>query len=419
MWSRVVAALAIDVRGLGKQYTIVERRAGADTLRDELADGARAAWNALTRARARTRERTGAGSFWALRDVTFECERGEVIGVIGRNGSGKSTLLKILAGITEPTEGHAELRGRIGALLEVGTGFHHELSGRENVFLSGAILGMSRQETAERFDRIVAFSGVGDFIDTPVKHYSSGMRLRLAFAVASHLEPSILLVDEVLAVGDAEFQRKCLGRMDEISNAGRTILFVSHNLAAVSRLCSRGILLEKGNVVARGPIREVLKAYVSQLKCSAEPESALEGGVLEIRELGVEGGVDPELAAGAPFDVRFTLRIGQECGRIRVVLTLRNAEEHVVVYESAESGDPGVPTERGTHRITVRVPALWLTPGAYGLQVKAVGNEGGVKLRAVSDPMMVHVMGEHVRDRAAPGFVRPFCKWSSARSSSE
>lgn len=405
---------AIEARGLGKQYHIVERRAVADTLRDEIAGGARAAWNALARRNGPVEKRPGGGLFWALRDVSFSCSPGEVIGIIGRNGSGKSTLLKILAGITEPTEGQADLRGRIGALLEVGTGFHHELSGRENVFLSGAILGMRREEIHARFEKIVAFSGVGDFIDTPVKHYSSGMHLRLAFAVASHLEPEILLVDEVLAVGDAEFQNKCLGRMDEVASAGRTVLFVSHNLAAVSRLCTRGVLLEKGRVLAEGPIRDVLRAYALLLRAGAEPEPELEGSALAIRGLEVGGSVDPEIDAGDAFVVSFLLRIGQDFGRLRVILTLRDAEEQVVVAVSADSGDPGVPTSRGTHRVSVRVPPLWLAPGGYGLQVKAVVDERGRKLRAVSEPMMVSIHGSHVRDHAAPGFIRPLCEWGSA-----
>jgi lipopolysaccharide transport system ATP-binding protein len=203
-------------------------------------------------------------TFWALNDVSFEVKRGEVVGIIGRNGAGKSTLLKILSRITEPTRGKAELHGRVGSLLEVGTGFHPELTGRENIYLSGAVLGMSRFEINRQFDEIVSFSGVTKFIDTPVKRYSSGMNVRLGFAVAAHLEPEILLVDEVLAVGDAAFQQKCLGKMGDVANSGRTVLFVSHNMAAVANLCTSAILLEQGEITFNGQTNSVVEAYLGR-----------------------------------------------------------------------------------------------------------------------------------------------------------
>jgi lipopolysaccharide transport system ATP-binding protein len=206
-----------------------------------------------------------ADTIWALKDVSFSIKRGEVVGIIGRNGAGKSTLLKILSRITEPTEGHAEIRGRVGSLLEVGTGFHPELSGRENIYLNGAILGMKKVEIAHKFDEIVAFAEVEKFIDTPVKHYSSGMYVRLAFAVAAHLEPEILLVDEVLAVGDAAFQKKCLGKMGDVAKEGRTVLFVSHNMAAVLGLCERAILLDLGRAIIDGYSREVVDQYLQTI----------------------------------------------------------------------------------------------------------------------------------------------------------
>ena len=222
---------------------------------------------------------------WALRDVSFEVPEGEVLGIIGRNGAGKSTLLKILTRITTPTSGRAEIRGRVGSLLEVGTGFHPELTGRENVFLNGSVLGMKRQEIQTKFDEIVEFSGVEQFIDTPVKRYSSGMSVRLAFAVAAHLEPEILLVDEVLAVGDAEFQQRCLGRMEDLSNSGRTVVFVSHQMQAVAQLCDRAILLEKGSVVLDGPSGDVVAQYLQSVGGSslervlARPRLALPGTI--------------------------------------------------------------------------------------------------------------------------------------------
>lgn len=241
--------LAIQIAGLGKRYRIGALQARERTLAETLSDSLARPWQ-IARALLRRENPAHAGkqTFWALRDVTFDVERGEVVGIIGRNGAGKSTLLKILTRITNPTEGTIRLRGRVGSLLEVGTGFHPELTGRENTYLNGAILGMRREEVDRKFDEIVAFSGVEKFIDTPVKHYSSGMYLRLAFAVAAHLEPDILLVDEVLAVGDAEFQKKCLGKMGEVAGEGRTVLFVSHNMGAVEHLCTRAMLLEEGRV---------------------------------------------------------------------------------------------------------------------------------------------------------------------------
>src|SRR5256884_7828012 len=247
----------ITVENLGKKHSLRHQRNERYTaLRDVIAEKALVFFKNL---------KSGNGvsvskeDFWALKDVSFEVQRGEVVGIIGRNGAGKSTLLKILSRITEPTEGRVRIRGRVASLLEVGTGFHPELTGRENIFVNGAILGMTRAEIAKKFDEIVAFAETEKFLDTPVKHYSSGMYVRLAFAVAAHLEPEILIVDEVLAVGDAEFQRKCLGKMEEVSkNEGRTVLFVSHNLGAVARLCTRGLLVEKGDVVTRGAIDETI-----------------------------------------------------------------------------------------------------------------------------------------------------------------
>ena len=232
-------SVAIEVDSLSKKYRLGEYQAAYGTLRETLVHAARR----LTRQRAPFVRHT---EIWALRDVSFEVPEGQVLGVIGRNGAGKSTLLKILTRIATPTTGRAEIRGRVGSLLEVGTGFNQELTGRENVYLNGAILGMKRREIERRFDDIVEFSGVEKFIDTPVKRYSSGMYVRLAFAVAAHLEPEIMLVDEVLSVGDAEFQRRCLGRMEELGNAGRTVLFVSHALPAVAQLCDRAIWIDGG-----------------------------------------------------------------------------------------------------------------------------------------------------------------------------
>jgi lipopolysaccharide transport system ATP-binding protein len=247
-----MSALAIDAVGMSKQYRIGELHSTVDTLRDHLMHG-------LRTLRTGRRERE---TIWAVRDATFQVRKGEVLGIIGRNGAGKTTLLRMLSRITEPTEGHADIRGRVGSLLEVGTGFHSELTGRENIFLNGAILGMRRSEIVRKYDEIVEFSGVQKFIDTPVKRYSSGMVVRLAFSVAAHLEPEVLLVDEVLAVGDAEFQRRCLGKMESFGQSGRTVLFVSHSMPTVARLCPRLLLLDAGRVVADGPSQEVIGQYL-------------------------------------------------------------------------------------------------------------------------------------------------------------
>jgi lipopolysaccharide transport system ATP-binding protein len=262
----------IRVENLSKQYAIPHagRRHPADggfrhVLENGVQTAVRCAADLVRGRRSLTRDPTPTfhvEKFWALKDVSFTVQQGQCVGIIGRNGAGKSTLLKILSRITEPTAGVARLRGRVGCLLEVGTGFHPELTGRENIFLNGAILGMKRAEVARKFDEIVAFAEVDKFVDTPVKHYSSGMYMRLAFAVAAHLEPEILIVDEVLAVGDAEFQRKCLGKMGEVARAGRTVLFVSHNIGAVQSLCEQAVLLEAGRLAHVGRVQDVIPRYL-------------------------------------------------------------------------------------------------------------------------------------------------------------
>jgi lipopolysaccharide transport system ATP-binding protein len=259
--------IAIRVENLGKKFHIGKKQERYGTLRDTLVQVASAPFQRIQKLM--SGNAAGASDLseeiWALKDVSFDVKHGDVVGIIGRNGAGKSTLLKILSQITEPTSGRVEMYGRVGALLEVGTGFHSELTGRENVFLNGAILGMTRREIERKFDEIVDFSGVEKFIDTPVKHYSSGMQMRLAFAVAANLEPEILIVDEVLAVGDAEFQKKCLGKMDEVAKGGRTVLFVSHNLGAVGELCKKGVVIEKGKVELAETVDIAIRHYLNKI----------------------------------------------------------------------------------------------------------------------------------------------------------
>jgi lipopolysaccharide transport system ATP-binding protein len=274
---------AIRVRNLSKRYELGARANGYATLRESLS-GFATVLRRKFRASAKVESQAStAESFFAIRDVSFDVQPGDVVAVIGRNGAGKSTLLKLLSRITEPTAGTVEMRGRIASLLEVGTGFHPELTGRENIYLNGAILGMTKREIQRKFDEIVAFSEIEQFLDTPVKRYSSGMYVRLAFAVAAHLEPEILVVDEVLAVGDVAFQRKCLGRMQEVSRGGRTVLFVSHNMAAVEALCSHGVFLDHGELVYEGDIKTAIQHYYQKL------EDGVAGGRVDLTEAGGRG----------------------------------------------------------------------------------------------------------------------------------
>src|SRR5690606_24900931 len=332
--------LAIQIAGLGKQYRIGALQARERTLAETLSDSISRPWQvARSIARRENPIHAGQQTFWALKDVTFDVERGEVIGIIGRNGAGKSTLLKILTRITNPTEGTVRLRGRVGSLLEVGTGFHPELTGRENTYLNGAILGMSREEVDRKFDEIVAFSGVEKFIDTPVKHYSSGMYLRLAFAVAAHLEPDILLVDEVLAVGDAEFQKKCLGKMSDVAQEGRTVLFVSHNMSAVLRLTEESIVLDKGHLVMRAPSPQAVDYYLSSgfsqtgerfWHADEVPADAHPFCPIAIRVLNPSGRVVDTVRSVEPVTVEIEYRLNAPVTGLRVgIYLLTTHGEHI------------------------------------------------------------------------------------------
>ncbi|MCB0209514.1 MAG: ABC transporter ATP-binding protein [Anaerolineae bacterium] len=312
-----MSSIAVRAEKLGKMYHIGSVVNKSVTLRDKIADGFVAPFR---RARKLMRgEATGASeldqSIWALRDISFTIEPGEVVGIIGVNGAGKSTLLKILSKITEPTEGFAEIHGRVSSLLEVGTGFHKELTGRENVYLNGAILGMRKSEIDRKFDEIVAFSEVQKFIDTPIKHYSSGMTVRLAFAVAAHLEPEILIVDEVLAVGDIRFQKKCINKMQDVGKAGRTVLFVSHNMSAVTRLCERAIMLEGGRVIDDGPAANVVSNYLnadmgtSALRTWPDVNSAPGDAVVKLRSICVR---DQNNEISDTIDIRQPVKLEME-----------------------------------------------------------------------------------------------------------
>jgi lipopolysaccharide transport system ATP-binding protein len=361
-----VNAVALRAEGLGKEYWIGGRAEKYKTLRDSLA--------ALATGGIRLRRKKKADErIWALRDVAFEVNRGEVVGIIGRNGAGKSTLLKILSRITEPTCGFAEIHGRVGSLLEVGTGFHPELTGRENIFLNGAILGMRRSEIARKFDEIVAFSEVEAFIDTAVKRYSSGMYLRLAFAVAAHLEPEILLVDEVLAVGDAEFQKKCLGKMDDVAREGRTVIFVSHNMTAVQALCPRAILLRGGTVVIDGATGDVLREYLGHMHATADrafgdnPNRRGDGRVrlTGARVLDDRGHPVERLVAGAPATFEFVYENRVDAERVELALGVVNHLGVAVAHLNTEIAGFSL-SRLGPHGIiTCTIPRLPLPQGEY------------------------------------------------------
>lgn len=304
--------IAIRVDGLSKLYRIGGKQQRYKTLRDTLTGVASAPLNVLKRPKVK---RPSGSNFWALKNISFQINRGEVVGIVGRNGAGKSTLLKILSRITDPTEGEAEIRGRVGSLLEVGTGFHNELTGRENIYLNGAILGMKRGEIQKKFDEIVVFAEVEKFIDTPVKHYSSGMYLRLAFSVAAHLEPEILLVDEVLAVGDAAFQEKCLGKMSNVAREGRTVLFVSHNMTAILQLASRCVMLEGGAVSIDDSAERVVERYVHVQRGGNSSLNSrhdrLGDGVVRIEDLRFidrHGNVVSSVGAGDPLTIEVDYR---------------------------------------------------------------------------------------------------------------
>lgn len=350
---------AVHVENLGKQYRIGQYRGRYNTLREKIAP-------LFPWAKRPKRADPGPSEnlFWALKDVSFRIAEGEVVGVIGRNGSGKSTLLKLLSRITGPTEGRIEVCGRVGCLLEVGTGFHPELSGRENIFMSGAILGMANADIARKFDAIVEFAEVEKFVDTPVKHYSSGMYLRLAFAVAAHLEPDILIVDEVLAVGDAVFQKKCLGKMDEVSKQGRTILFVSHNMVAVENLCTRGILLRDGRVVFDGNAHDAVDIYLTpneQLRVQDLSQARRSGsGEVRINRYEIISSHGKLIRAGEAFTIRCYFEVHQRVTRPHFSISIYSRSGLILfsVFTSDLGYDIPELSADGYIDLTIRQPNL-------------------------------------------------------------
>ncbi len=380
---------AIQIENLSKRYRLGQGGAQDRTFRELIQESIGAAVRKLAFGRSGSRGNGADGEidsssgseenarhFWALRDVSMNIRPGQVVGVIGRNGAGKSTLLKVLSRITDPTQGHAVIRGRVGSLLEVGTGFHPELSGRENVFLNGAVLGMTRREIVAKFDDIVAFAEVEKFLDTPVKRYSSGMYVRLAFAVAAHLEPEILIVDEVLAVGDAAFQARCLGKMKDVAGQGRTVLFVSHNMAAVQHLCDRAVHLDAGRVVADGPATQIVGDYLNSLR---------KRSTLRVADRTDRGGMGPQRIVDAAVylddaslpttvvavgrSARLVFDLSEPMGDAELVFALYDMHGHLVAdFDSRHlaQGDRRVDIAA---RVVCEIPQITLTPGTYRLNV--------------------------------------------------
>jgi lipopolysaccharide transport system ATP-binding protein len=367
---------AIRIQHVGKEYQLGVRETRYATLRESLLSVARAPWRRFQQLSGRGNSR---GQFWALKDVSIDVEPGEVVGIIGRNGAGKSTLLKILSQITEPTVGEVQIRGRVGSLLEVGTGFHPELTGRENIFLNGAILGMARAEVKCKFDEIVDFSGVEEFLDTPVKRYSSGMQVRLAFAVAAHLEPEILIVDEVLAVGDAEFQNKCLGKMSKVAGSGRTVLFVTHNMAAVENLCSRACLLAGGQLVATGEVGDIVQRYLGagldlagdiDLRQHAGRSARCRSVFSRLRILNSHGELSPSVRVGE--DIQFEMHFSSSARVSARALGFRIVDSRgllIIAGNSRHRQDDRPFEVNGVATATCTVVSPGIVPGRYQLQL--------------------------------------------------
>lgn len=406
---------AVLVEGLSKRYRIGAVHKDYATLRDRLAGLVRRGQRAETR------------EIWALNDINLEVPRGEALGLIGHNGAGKSTLLKILSRITEPTRGRAILHGRVASLLEVGTGFHPELTGRENIFLNGAILGMTRAEIRRNFDAIVAFSEVEKFLDTPVKHYSSGMYVRLAFAVAAHLTPEILLVDEVLAVGDIEFQRRCLGRMDEVARSGRTVVFVSHNLDSIERLCTRAVLLRDGGIAKSGPSHEVIAYYVSyrtsgtatDLRNFPDREGTGRARIVGLDLIAEDGEVIDVAEFGASFGIRIHYEAHERVPEPYFGFAILDESNERVVLTNTQEVGMVLDAIDGTGRVDCILEQPNLLPGVYYLEAWITDNAMGnfadhLRMVAKFDIVVGERVSHNVAALTSPerGYVWLASRWS-------
>jgi lipopolysaccharide transport system ATP-binding protein len=424
--------IAIRADRLGKQYRIGAFK-NNQNLREAIRETVRAPFRRA--AKLLRGQATGAAeldvTIWALQDVSFEIKRGEAVGIIGRNGAGKSTLLKVLSRITEPTTGLAEVQGRVGSLLEVGTGFHPELTGRENIFLNGAILGMKREDIRCKFDEIVAFSEVEKFIDTPVKHYSSGMYLRLAFSVAAHLDPDVLIIDEVLAVGDAAFQRKCLNQMQKVGEIGKTVLFVSHNMPAITRFCKRAIVVDKGHIIDDGPSAEVVMRYLgmggSEVlggKVWSDIRDAPSGSharLLSVRICGEHGDTLHSVDIRRPFGIEATWEVIQEGLSMAPHFSITNQEnQRVFVTIDLDPNWRGKNRLRGTYTSTAWVPGNLMAEGIFYVTIHILGHQDQTLQLSVHSALSFQVVDTLEGDSARgdygkdfPGIVRPMLKWTT------
>lgn len=409
--------IAIRAENLGKQYRIGQYVANYRTLRDVIVETVASPLHRIKGGQSPRSRGSDPEMIWALRNLSFELRRGQVLGIIGRNGAGKSTLLKLLSRVTEPTEGQAEILGRVGSLLEVGTGFHPELTGRENIYLNGAILGMKRTEIESKFDEIVSFAEVEAFIDTPVKRYSSGMYLRLAFAVAAHLEPEILLVDEVLAVGDAEFQRKCLGKMGEVAHEGRTILFVSHNMSAIARLTQDTIVLEEGRLACLVPTPEAIDFYMTAHMTQEgirDWEKQLQGKDTSLfypktlRILDEDGRVTSQIQSIRPFIVEFEYELAEDMTGLRTGIYLSTSRGEPV-FTSFDTDHPGdyeqhAIRKAGRYLSRCHIPANLLNEGRFVLGV----NASSFRIRS-------YFTDEHALTFSVDGTGAPGSHWAEQR----
>lgn len=407
--------VAIRVEALCKAYRLGLQDQKHETLASALAAALRSPFENLKTLRRLSRFDDALGGeagdspdlFWALRNLSFEIKRGEVVGIIGRNGAGKSTLLKLLARITEPTAGRASIYGRVASLLEVGTGFHPDLTGRENIYLNGTILGMRKREVDRKFDEIVGFSEIEKFIDTPVKRYSSGMRMRLAFSVAAHLEPEILIVDEVLAVGDMNFQKKCVGKMGEVAQQGRTVLFVSHNMAAVVELCQRGIVLESGRLAFDGTAAQGVSHYVqrtTELGDAGNPGGDRGG----FSNLLVNGANAPTVASTDP--IRISVRLaGETEGNPWIYFIMEDSSGQAIIHSRMEFNEVGRRSGSGPCVVTIDIPALQLSPGVYSVYFKMLSAQMDGPSRLWSERVPVEVRG--FSDSLGHSILSPAMRW--------
>jgi lipopolysaccharide transport system ATP-binding protein len=416
---------SIRVERLSKQYRVGRSELQNNTIRDVISHSFRAGADAVRSMFNRGHPISlGREWFWALRDVAFEVPAGQVVGIVGANGAGKSTLLKVLSKITEPTTGRVEIRGRVGSLIEVGTGFHSELTGRENTYLNGAILGMRRSEIDRKFDEIVAFAGVERFIDTPIKHYSSGMQLRLGFGVAAHLETEILIVDEVLAVGDAEFQKKCLSTMSRVANDGRTVLFVSHNATAVKTLCHRAIWLKEGRIAGDGPSGEVLSSYlmssagtIPERVWHREVEPKCPVALDRVAARPEAGTPNDRINAATPFLIEVDYWSRDPDAEVSASIALFN-EQEVLLFETTEPSQNDVESSGnvGLRRAACHLPPNLLSRGMYRVEVSIRHNQR----YAIEEPEALYFTifdpddEANERYRRRPSVIRPSLQWESS-----